>query len=97
MSQIILNPYWDIPASIVRNETFPHIRRNFNYLAQNNVEIIDENYRQKPCKNNAFGKMKFMFANNYHIYLHDTPSKDLFGETKRAFSHGCIWLENPKN
>ena len=40
--------------------------------------------------------MKFMFPNNYHIYLHDTPSKSLFGETKRAFSHGCIRVENPK-
>ena len=73
MSQIILNPYWGIPASIVRNEIFPHIRRNFNYLAQNNMEIIDGNYRQKLGKSNALGKMKFMFANNYHIYLYDTP------------------------
>ena len=96
MSQIILNPYWGIPASIVRNEIFPHIRRNFNYLAQNNMEIIDGNYRQKLGKSNALGKMKFMFANNYHIYLHDTPSKGLFEETKRAFSHGCIRVENPK-
>ena len=40
--------------------------------------------------------MKFMFANNYHIYLYDTPWKNLFGETKRAFSHGCIRVENPK-
>ena len=90
MSQIILNPYWGIPASIVRNEIFPHIRRNFNYLAQNNMEIIDGNYRQKLGKSNALGKMKFMFANNYHIYLYDTPSKGLFGETKQAFIHGCI-------
>ena len=37
-----------------------------------------------------------MFPNNYHIYLHDTPSRALFGETKRAFSHGCIRVENPK-
>ena len=47
-------------------------------------------------KNNALGKMKFMFPNNYHIYLHDTPSKRLFNETNRAFSHGCIRVENPK-
>jgi L,D-transpeptidase YcbB len=96
MSQIILNPYWGIPTSIVRNEILPHIQRNPNYLADNNMEIIDGNYRQKPGKNNALGKMKFMFPNNYHIYLHDTPSKGLFGETKRAFSHGCIRVENPK-
>jgi L,D-transpeptidase YcbB len=96
MSQIILNPYWGIPTSIVRNEILPHIKRNPNYLAQNNMEVINGNYRQKPGRNNALGKMKFMFPNNYHIYLHDTPSKGLFGETKRAFSHGCIRVENPK-
>ena len=96
MSQIILNPYWGIPTSIVQNEILPHVRRNSNYLSKNNIEIIDGNYRQKPGKNNALGKMKFMFPNNYHIYLHDTPSKGLFGETNRAFSHGCIRVENPK-
>ncbi len=96
LSQIILNPYWGIPTSIVRNEILPHIRRNPNYLSDNNMEIINGNYRQKPGKNNALGKVKFMFPNNYHIYLHDTPTKGLFGETKRAFSHGCIRVENPK-
>ncbi len=96
LSQIILNPYWGIPASIVRNEILPKIKQNPNYLAHNNMEVIDGNYRQKPGKNNALGKMKFMFPNNYHIYLHDTPSKGLFGETNRAFSHGCIRVENPK-
>jgi murein L,D-transpeptidase YcbB/YkuD len=97
LSQIILNPYWGIPTSIVKNEILPHIQRNPNYLANNNIEVIDGNYRQKPGKNNALGKMKFMFPNNYHIYLHDTPSKGLFGETNRAFSHGCIRVQNPKH
>jgi L,D-transpeptidase YcbB len=96
LSLIILNPYWGIPKSIVKNEILPHIQRNPNYLADNNMEVIDGNYRQKPGKNNALGKMKFMFPNNYHIYLHDTPSKGLFEETNRAFSHGCIRVENPK-
>lgn len=96
LSQIILNPYWGIPTSIVKNEIIPNIQRNPNYLANNNMEVVDGNYRQKPGKNNALGKIKFMFPNNYHIYLHDTPSKRLFGETNRAFSHGCIRVENPK-
>lgn len=52
--------------------------------------------RQKPGNNNALGKIKFMFPNNYHIYLHDTPSKSLFGESSRAFSHGCIRVEIPR-
>lgn len=53
-------------------------------------------FRQRPGKNNALGKIKFLFPNNFHIYLHDTPAKGLFGETKRAFSHGCIRVQEPK-
>lgn len=59
---------------------------------KNNVPYT---FRQKPGKNNALGKIKFMFPNNYHIYLHDTPAKHLFSSNKRAFSHGCIRVENP--
>lgn len=115
MSQIILNPYWGVPVSIANKEILPHLKRNPNYLANNDMEVFSgENklnpnninwhkyssrvpfsFRQKPGKNNALGKMKFMFPNNYHIYLHDTPSKHLFSESKRAFSHGCIRVENP--
>jgi L,D-transpeptidase YcbB len=57
---------------------------------------VPYDFRQKPGKNNSLGKMKFMFPNNYHIYLHDPPAKNLFGDSKRAFSHGCIRVENPK-
>lgn len=96
ISQIVLNPYWGIPTSIVKNEILPKIKRNPNYLARNNMEVVNGNYRQKPGKNNALGKMKFLFPNHYNIYLHDTPSKSLFGATNRAFSHGCIRVENPK-
>lgn len=96
ISLIVLNPYWGIPMSIVKNEILPKIRQNPNYLARNNMEVVNGYYRQKPGKNNALGKMKFLFPNQYNIYLHDTPSKSLFGATNRAFSHGCIRVENPK-
>lgn len=52
--------------------------------------------RQKPGKSNSLGKVKFLFPNNYSIYLHDTPSKGLFGESRRAFSHGCIRVAEPE-
>ncbi len=51
--------------------------------------------RQNPNKKNALGIVKFMFPNRYNVYLHDTPSKHLFVEYSRAFSHGCIRLEKP--
>ncbi|MEM6482396.1 MAG: L,D-transpeptidase family protein, partial [Pseudomonadota bacterium] len=51
--------------------------------------------KQPPSKSNALGLVKFMFPNEYNIYLHDTPHKKLFGRETRAFSHGCIRLSDP--
>lgn len=98
VSEIILNPYWNVPASITRNEIIPHINRNSAYLRNNNMEVVSQHpftVRQKPGPDNSLGKMKFLFPNSYNIYLHDTPAKELFDATKRAFSHGCIRVENP--
>ena len=53
--------------------------------------------RQEPGPTNALGQVKFLFPNKYAIYLHDTPSKHLFLRDERAFSHGCIRLQNPLN
>jgi murein L,D-transpeptidase YcbB/YkuD len=50
---------------------------------------------QRPGPNNALGRVKFMFPNEHAVYLHDTPSKALFSKAERAFSHGCIRVENP--
>ena len=52
-------------------------------------------FRQKPGPKNALGKVKFMMPNQHNIYLHDTPAKDKFLQTARAFSHGCIRLSRP--
>ena len=51
--------------------------------------------RQRPGGNNALGKVKFIFPNNYNVYLHDTPSHRLFNKPKRDLSHGCIRVEKP--
>ena len=52
--------------------------------------------RQKPGTSNSLGKVKFLFPNSHSIYLHDTPSRSLFKEEKRAFSHGCIRVSDPE-
>ncbi len=52
--------------------------------------------RQKPGADNALGRVKFVFPNNYNIYFHDTPAKYLFDQNDRAFSHGCIRLDQPQ-
>jgi murein L,D-transpeptidase YcbB/YkuD len=52
--------------------------------------------QQPPGKGNALGELKFLFPNSHDIYMHDTPTKNLFGESTRTFSHGCIRVQNPR-
>lgn len=93
---IVFSPYWNVPTSIIKNEILPGIKRNSNYLASHNMEWNGGAVRQKPGPKNSLGLVKFLFPNSYDIYLHDTPSKSLFGENNRAFSHGCIRLSEPQ-
>ena len=65
---------------------------NFN---QYDEKTFPYSMRQGPSEGNALGLVKFIFPNKYNIYLHDTPSKSLFGREVRAFSHGCIRLNDP--
>ena len=51
--------------------------------------------RRVPGPGNALGKVKFLFDNRYHIYLHDTPMKGKFRHARRAFSHGCMRVHKP--
>ncbi len=96
MKYVVFAPYWNIPPGIMKNEILPAINRNPAYLAQRHMEWNGNTVRQKPGPWNALGKVKFLFPNNFHIYLHDTPSKGLFNEQKRAFSHGCIRIQEPQ-
>lgn len=52
-------------------------------------------FRQDPGPENSLGRIKFMFPNKFHVYLHDTPAKNLFSRTERTFSSGCIRVEKP--
>ena len=95
ISQIVFNPTWNIPESIVKNEIMPKIKEDKNYLKKNNIEVVKQNdslpvLRQLPGKNNPLGKAKFLFPNTHDIYLHDTPDKTAFAKQDRALSHGCI-------
>ncbi|MEP6700309.1 MAG: L,D-transpeptidase family protein [Bacteroidota bacterium] len=96
LNQIYFSPYWNIPASIIEKEINPAIARNPNYLDSKNMERVGSGIRQRPGPGNALGKVKFIFPNSFNIYFHDTPSKSLFTKDKRAFSHGCIRLKEPK-
>jgi murein L,D-transpeptidase YcbB/YkuD len=96
LKYIVFSPYWNVPPSILKKEILPAIRRNKNYLARHDMEWNGNGVRQRPGPNNSLGLVKFLFPNDYNIYLHDTPSKSLFGESRRAFSHGCIRLAEPE-
>ena len=101
LKHVVFSPYWNVPRSIVRNEIYPAMKRNPGYLRRNNMEQTGTSgglpvIRQKPGPANALGKVKFIFPNSFNIYFHDTPSKSLFDRSRRAFSHGCIRLAEPK-
>lgn len=57
---------------------------------------VPYNVRQKPGPRNALGELKILFPNEHAIYMHDTPAKELFGRDARAYSHGCVRLEDPR-
>lgn len=96
MNSVVFCPYWNIPPGIMQKEILPAMRRNKNYLSKNHMEWNGNTIRQTPGPWNALGKVKFLFPNSHNIYLHDTPSKLLFNQDQRAFSHGCIRVAEPK-
>jgi murein L,D-transpeptidase YcbB/YkuD len=78
------------------------VYRNNNELDPRNVDWskVDKNHlpyilRQDPGPRNPLGRIKFLFSNKYQIYLHDTPKQMLFNHPARAFSHGCVRVEDP--
>ncbi len=79
---------------IIGSNGKPVNRANINF-AQYNERNFPYSMKQPPSKGNALGLVKFMFPNKYNIYLHDTPSKSLFGREVRAFSHGCVRVHKP--
>ena len=98
---IVFSPYWNVPPSIVEKEIVPALKKDKKYIEKNNMEVIGTSkglpvVRQKPGGNNSLGLIKFLFPNNYDIYFHDTPNRELFSAANRSFSHGCIRIGEPK-
>lgn len=96
---IIFNPWWDVPQSIIAESVGRLVRTNpSGAKAKGYVSTRSRGglqVRQKPGPGNALGQMKLVMPNPYTIYIHDTPSKPLFDEAVRAFSHGCIRVQDP--
>jgi L,D-transpeptidase YcbB len=76
------------------------LRRHPDYLRRHDMEIVSApgaplRVRQRPGPSNALGLIKFVFPNDYDVYMHGTPAPALFGRARRDFSHGCIRIEDP--
>jgi L,D-transpeptidase YcbB len=97
MRYVLINPSWQVPDSIIKKE----MASKLGALSRRGYEVKTVGgrltVRQLPGDDNALGRFAFMFPNDHAIYLHDTPSKQLFDEETRAFSHGCIRVEDPQS
>ena len=113
---VVVNPYWNVPSSIIKGEIAPAVMRNPAYTDNQNMDLLYNGtpvspwqvdwsqvsatnfpfrVRQRPGPGNALGQIKFLFPNKHDVYLHDTPSKGLFSRSFRAFSHGCVRVQDP--
>ena len=101
INEIIYLPYWNVPARIRQQELEPKLAENPNYYIENNYEEVNVGdpvlyyVRELPNPKNSLGKVKLMFPNPHNTYLHDTPAKAAFNNPTRAFSHGCMRVQNP--
>lgn len=100
MKFITVNPTWNVPPSIIANEYLPAVRQDPGVLERMGLRMEqnrDGTVRiyQPPGDRNALGRIRFNFPNKFLVYQHDTPDKHLFAHDKRAYSHGCMRVENP--
>jgi len=100
MDTVLVNPSWYVPQSIIQNELLPRYASDPNIFDRMGLEVKrgqdgNINVVQPPGAANALGRIKFNFPNKFQVYLHDTPEKRLFSADRRAFSHGCMRVEDP--
>lgn len=108
------NPFWTVPASIIRKDLIPKMQEDPNYLTDQKIRIYDRSgaelqpaqvnwntmeatnymFRQDPGDLNSMGTVRINMPNSEQVYMHDTPSKGLFGENSRFHSSGCVRVQN---
>jgi murein L,D-transpeptidase YcbB/YkuD len=112
--EIRFNPFWTVPASIIKKDLIPTMQSNPSYLTDHHIRIFNQQgdelqpeqvdwhtdeavnymFRQDPGDDNSLGFVKLQFHNPYQVYLHDTPSKNLFESDYRFESSGCVRVHN---
>lgn len=114
IQEVNFNPYWTVPASIIRKDLIPKMQKEPDYLTKNKIRIftqrgdelmpeqvnwqteeaMDYRFTQDPGDLNSMGSMRLNMPNKDGVYMHDTPSKGLFGENARFHSSGCVRVQN---
>ena len=100
MKFITVNPTWNVPPSIIENEYLPALQEDPQALDRIGLKLTQDpdgtvHISQPPGAGNALGRIRFNFPNKFLVYQHDTPDKYLFAKEKRAYSHGCMRVQNP--
>jgi murein L,D-transpeptidase YcbB/YkuD len=100
MKFITVNPTWNVPPSIVYGEYLPALQQDPNVLNRMGLKLTQNrdgsvHIAQPPGERNALGRIRFNFPNKFLVYQHDTPDKHLFAHDSRAYSHGCMRVQNP--
>ena len=100
MKYITVNPTWNVPPSIIYNEYLPALQQDPTVLDRMGLKLTRNpdgsiHIAQPPGEANALGRIRFNFPNKFLVYQHDTPDKNLFSRDVRAFSHGCMRVQNP--
>jgi L,D-transpeptidase YcbB len=115
--EINFNPFWTVPASIIRKDLIPKMRSEPNYLRDSKIRIYSNNtelqpeqvnwnsdeatrytFRQDPGGDfNSLGVVRINIPSPHGVYMHDTPSKGIFGDDYRFVSSGCIRVQNVRD
>ncbi|MEA2989647.1 MAG: L,D-transpeptidase YcbB, partial [Alphaproteobacteria bacterium] len=100
MKYITVNPTWNVPPSIVQNEYLPALAQDPTVLSRMGLKVVNNrdgsiHIYQPPGDGNALGRVRFNFPNKFLVYQHDTPDKHLFAHDARAYSHGCMRVQDP--
>jgi len=100
MKFITVNPTWNVPPSIIEKEYLPALEADPQALDRIGLKLTQDadgtiHISQPPGAGNALGRIRFNFPNKFLVYQHDTPDKHLFAREKRAYSHGCMRVQNP--
>ena len=97
VDDVLFNPPWNVPRSIVEKEILPRIAGDHHYLAEHHMHFRGPMaVQQEAGPYSALGRLKFEMSDRFDVYLHDTPEKWRFQAASRMMSHGCVRVENPR-